>query len=88
MSEQDALARLEKIADIVDDLAYAVGCGLEGTRTARNIREAVDVLRKRLAGPPPNAVEADRRRGDRRAADRGPVFTEPSAPAEPNEEER
>lgn len=41
----DALARLERIADIVDDLAYAVGCGLEGTRTAKNIREAVNTLR-------------------------------------------
>lgn len=52
----DALARMERIADIVDSLAYAVGCGLEGTRTAKNIREAVAILRAALRAQPQEGV--------------------------------
>lgn len=47
--EAKALARLEKIADIVDDLCYAVGGGLEGTRTAKHIRESVATIRAALS---------------------------------------
>lgn len=45
---QIALDRLDRIADVVATLAYAVGCGLEGTRTAKNIRDAVATVRAAL----------------------------------------